>query len=494
MTNPLRILIVDDNPQDRGLVARQLRKDYPDAELLEAIDQSQLAERLASGRFDFVVTDFQLMWSDGLRVLNAVKQKWPNCPVIMFTATGSEEVAVEAMKNGLDDYVIKDAKHLVRLSSAIRAALQHAETEQRASRLSLELDTLLSQLKVGVYRRSDDGTLGEVNNGFLQFCGPVSESSCTSLFTLIERGSSVREQAAISLRDTGRFECEAKLARRDEQTAWVSISETLLRHEGTSTIVGLIEDTTLRKASEESLQQSQAALAHMARLSTMGEIVAGIAHEIAQPLNAIANFSAACRPVLAKVQDDCLDDVRQWTQTINEQSLRAAEIIRGLQRFTEKRGPRCDKCSISTLLQGLVDLVAFDLRERSVRLDLDVAQIAATVDADRVQIQQVLVNLVRNACEAMASVERDTRVVTLTVREREGWVEFAVSDTGPGIDAEGEHTIFQPFVTSKPDGMGMGLAICSTIIKAHGGRIIARNSEQGAVFSFELPADHERSS
>lgn len=487
----LRILIVDDNPQDRGLVARQLRKEYPDAEFHEAIDQAQLDDQLAAGGFDFVITDFQLLWTDGLRVLNAVKKQWPNCPVIMFTATGSEEVAVEAMKNGLDDYIIKDVKHLARLRGAVRGALQRAATEQRANRLARELDALLSQLKVGVYRRREDGTLDEVNDAFLQICDHRSDQEPLNLFALLENGTSIRQLAGERLKSEDRFECEAKLLLSDGRVAWVSISESIQRRDDQPVLVGLVEDITRRKTAEESLQQSQAAMTHLARLSTLGEIVAGIAHEIAQPLNAIANFSSASQHSLAKVQDDRLNEVREWTQTINQQSLRAAEILRGLQRFTEKRGPRCEKSSIREVLHGLADLVAFDLRERSTRLELDIESTPATLEVDRIQIQQVLVNLVRNACEAMTNVAPKARLVTLSVHERDGWVQFTVADAGSGIDEKTQDSIFQPFVTTKPEGMGMGLAISSTIVKAHGGRLSVRNEVQGAVFSFELPVDDE---
>jgi len=120
MTNPLRILLIDDNPDDRALVIRELRKDFPGLQVEQITEASGLAQALEAGNFDLVITDYQLHWTDGLKILHAFKSRWPDRPVVMFTGTGSEEIAVEAMKAGLDDYVLKSPKHFVRLPLSVR--------------------------------------------------------------------------------------------------------------------------------------------------------------------------------------------------------------------------------------------------------------------------------------------------------------------------------------------------------------------------------------
>src|SRR5690348_15720712 len=124
MNERLHILLVDDNPEDRVLVIRELRRDLPNVHVSQVTDAQRFARLLESGKGDLVITDYQLRWSDGLAVLRAIKSRWPECPVIMFTGTGSEEVAVEAMKAGLDDYVLKAASHYAHLPSAVRRAFE----------------------------------------------------------------------------------------------------------------------------------------------------------------------------------------------------------------------------------------------------------------------------------------------------------------------------------------------------------------------------------
>ena len=123
MPSPLRVLLIDDNPDDRALILRELQKEFHDVQATQVTDARELVEAVDHGEFNIVITDYQLRWTDGLQVVKAIKTQRPDCPVIMFTATGSEEVAVEAMKNGLDDYVIKNVHHLVRLCAAVRSVL-----------------------------------------------------------------------------------------------------------------------------------------------------------------------------------------------------------------------------------------------------------------------------------------------------------------------------------------------------------------------------------
>lgn len=156
-TDPLRILLLDDNPHDRELTLRELRKDFALLQALEPIDDEQFHRALQAADFQIVITDFNLGWSDGVQIVRAVKAVRPHCPVIMFTATGTQEVAVDAMKAGLDDYVIKSAKHYIRLAVAVRSCLDRAEVRLRALRSETRLQTLLDRLNLGVVRLTVDG-------------------------------------------------------------------------------------------------------------------------------------------------------------------------------------------------------------------------------------------------------------------------------------------------------------------------------------------------
>src|SRR6185369_11110803 len=141
----MRILLIDDNPDDRALARRVLERDLPGVQTVEIFDAASLDQALAEEPFDVVVTDYQLRWSDGLEVLRRVKEKDPDCPVVMFTGTGTEEVAVEAMKAGLDDYIVKSPQHYGRLPLAVRSALAHAQQKRYTASLESRLQTLLDR-------------------------------------------------------------------------------------------------------------------------------------------------------------------------------------------------------------------------------------------------------------------------------------------------------------------------------------------------------------
>ena len=167
MESTLTVLLVDDSPHDRGMVRRELRHEFDSVQFVEATNDAELAGALAEPTFDLVVTDFRIRWTDGLKVLKAVKSTYPTCPVLMFTATGNEEIAVEAMKSGLDDYIIKNVSHLVRLRGAARLALEHAANKRRADQLASRLQLLLSQLQMGVFSCTTEGRFLELNDAMI---------------------------------------------------------------------------------------------------------------------------------------------------------------------------------------------------------------------------------------------------------------------------------------------------------------------------------------
>jgi PAS domain S-box-containing protein len=260
MTHTLRILLIDDNPDDRTLVMHELGREFPDLQVEEIAEVQGLARALDAGGFDLVITDYELRWTDGLTVLHAIKARWSDCPVIMFTATGSEEIAVEAMKAGLDDYVLKSPKHYVRLVAAVRAVLERAETHRRAAGLETRLNTLLNRLQVGVFRSTLDGCLLEANPAFLRLFGlqSLQEAQTTALDELYLRPED-RLQLLNQLKETGYVhEYEMQLRRADGSPFWVSLTEILgTTLDGTTVIDGLVEDINKRKRAEEALRRSE---------------------------------------------------------------------------------------------------------------------------------------------------------------------------------------------------------------------------------------------
>ncbi len=253
--------------------------------------------------------------------------------------------------------------------------------------------------------------------------------------------------------------------------------------------VSVVTDLTEIRRAEDRLQRHFAELAHMARLSTMGETVSGLAHELNQPLSAIVNFARAAGHRLAS-GTGAPGEIAECLQQIAEQGERAAEIVRRLRHFFRRGEAERRPVDVNRLVRDLAILLEVDARLHGARLELELEPSLPPVSADRLQIEQVVANLVRNGLEAMQHAPAEERTVTIhTGRRADGSIEVAVEDQGVGLDPDAGPRMFEPFFTTKPAGMGMGLSISRTIVETHGGHLDAVPSpKRGAVFRFALPA------
>jgi two-component system sensor kinase FixL len=252
---------------------------------------------------------------------------------------------------------------------------------------------------------------------------------------------------------------------------------------------GFVRDITERHGAQQRLQELQSELLHVSRLSAMGQMASALAHELNQPLSAIANYLRACTVMAEKMGGAGAAPLIEIAEKASAQVMRAAEIIRRLRDFVEKRKTsRTDENLNKVVEESIALSLAGTARTRiKARLSLDPA--LPPVSIDKVQIQQVLINLIRNAVEAME--ESDVRELTVTTQAGGDFVQVTVSDTGPGLSAEVAAKLFQPFVTTKETGMGVGLTICYSIIEAHAGRLWATpNEPSGVSFHFRLPSSH----
>jgi two-component system, LuxR family, sensor kinase FixL len=251
---------------------------------------------------------------------------------------------------------------------------------------------------------------------------------------------------------------------------------------------GFIRDLTERQQTEARLQELQSELVHMSRLTAMGEMASALAHELNQPLAAIANYMKGSRRLLENRQDQGLSALRDAMEKAADQALRAGDIIRRLRDFVSRgESERCVE-DIKKLIEEASALALVGAKDKGVRVRFAFAPRLNYVLADKVQVQQVLLNLIRNAIDAMESAPTRELVVA-TSPAAENTIEISVSDTGTGIAPGIASQLFQPFVTTKSHGMGVGLSISRTIIESHGGSITYRpNLGGGTVFSFTLPA------
>ena len=258
--------------------------------------------------------------------------------------------------------------------------------------------------------------------------------------------------------------------------------------------VGIIRDLSEQKAAEQALLEQKETVAQVGRLTTMGEMTASIAHEINQPLTAISMYSQACLRLLAKPDYDP-DKLLQALEKLNQQSLRAGDVIERIQRFVQSAGGQRTMQPINTLLADIHHLAAGDARLHGVELEVMLSEPSPQVFCDGVQIQQVALNLVRNAIDAMYEIDcQHGNTIEVRCESDQRTVTVSVRDCGTGVADEQLEKIFTPFNSTKSEGMGMGLSICKSIIEEHNGELgFTNNADFGATFFFSLPdeSNHE---
>jgi two-component system sensor kinase FixL len=272
--------------------------------------------------------------------------------------------------------------------------------------------------------------------------------------------------------------------RKDGSTFPMELAVGEMRSGGIRYFTGFIRDLTERQQTETRLQELQSELVHMSRFTALGEMASTLAHEINQPLTAITNYLKGCRRILERMEGDAVPMLRDAVNEAGEQALRAGQVIRHLREFVARGESERHIENLPKLIEEASALSLVGAKEQGVRVTFDFDLNAPSVLADRIQIQQVLLNLIRNAIEAMQeTARRELKVATRLVDDEH--VKLSVQDTGSGLAPEVAAQLFQPFVTTKKHGMGVGLSICRTIVESHGGKIWAE-SEQGVGTTFHF--------
>lgn len=253
--------------------------------------------------------------------------------------------------------------------------------------------------------------------------------------------------------------------------------------------VGILRDNTDHRRTEQESHRLQERLMHVSRLATVGEMASGIAHELNQPLAAIATYAHACDRLLG-LPDPEIEEIQTALKQIAEQAVRAGDIIRKLRNLTRMEESALAPSDINSVIGELTDLIRSDAKAHGVQYRQELAPDLPTINIDRSQIQQVVLNLVRNALEALALAQLDARELLLRTRATSGGdVEISVCDNGPGVDSTLNQQIFEPFCSTKPTGTGLGLPISRTIVHAHRGTLEHQpNVPAGACFVVKLPS------
>jgi len=285
-------------------------------------------------------------------------------------------------------------------------------------------------------------------------------------------------------------QCEEAFIRKDGTFVPVFCSSSPLVHDGVPRgVVTEVQDMTERNEAEHALVEMQTELAHVTRVTTMGELAASIAHDINQPLAAIVTNGSACLRWLAGRPPN-LDEARQAVERIVKDGTRAGEIISGVRALLKKAPSKKEQVDLNDAIAEVVVLARAEAQRRRVKLEVRLSSEVPLIHGDRVQLQQVILNLMLNGVEATGAVAEGPReLVVSSERDAGDGALVCVRDTGVGFDNADAGRLFDAFYTTKQGGMGMGLAISRSIIESHGGRIwAAQNVPRGAVFRFALPA------
>src|SRR5580704_10637288 len=298
------------------------------------------------------------------------------------------------------------------------------------------------------------------------------------------------QAAAEALGGASRYDLEYRVVRPNGELRIVHSQGDLTRDASgrPRSLFGTIQDITERKRAEEALREVQMELTHGNRVTTIGQLTASVAHEVSQPIAAaVTNAQAALRWLGAQPPD--LEEVRQALGRIIKNGGRAGDVIGRIRALIKKAFPRKDRFDLNEAILDVIALTRSEVLKHGVSLQTQLLTGLPAVDGDRIQLQQVILNLILNAVEAMSDIDEGARELRIsTEADAAGGVLVTVRDTGPGLDPTSVDRLFEAFYTTKPGGMGMGLSICRSIIEAHGGRLWAcANEPWGAVFQFTLP-------
>ncbi|WP_250493808.1 PAS domain-containing sensor histidine kinase [Caballeronia sp. GAWG1-1] len=359
-----------------------------------------------------------------------------------------------------------------------------------------ELRATIDAIPGMVWSSSNDGRLIYLNRRWNEYGVKLADDGHDIWQEIVHAEDFAALQAAWreALATSSGFEVTARIRRGDGVFRWMHIGAAPLRDSEGNLVrwYGVNTDIEERKRAEQALDRSRSELAHVTRVTTLGEMAASIAHEVTQPLAAIVTAGDAALRWLNRQPPNVHEAVQSISQMTSD-AKRATDIIRQIRSMAQKRDPQPALVDLNMIVRESVELVRRELQSQRVELSAAFAEPAPVVCGDRVQLQQVVINLLMNGVQAMSGVSGRKRVMRVATRlADERHAQLSVEDSGIGISEKDAGSLFNPFFTTKKDGMGMGLSICRSIVEAHGGRIWAESQEgQGASMQFVLPLEEE---
>jgi PAS domain S-box-containing protein len=415
-------------------------------------------------------------------------------------------IGVLYLENNLASHVFTPARISVLelLASQAAISLENARLYNDLREREARIRRLVDSNIVGIVIWNVQGRIIEANQAFLDIVGYAREDLASLRWTELTppEWRDVDDQAFAELNATGTVQPrEKEYLRKDGSRVPVLVARALFEwkpDEGVSFVIDMTDRKRAEerlRASEQRLVDAQMELAHVTRITTLGELTASIAHEVNQPLAAVVANAEACLSWLRRGTPD-VDAACRSVEWIIDDGNRASEVIRRVRTLAKKTSLEKVPLDVNDVVRETIPLVRRELISHQVSLRMDLAAAVPKTLGDRVQLQQVIINLVMNGIEAMQSVtDRPRELVVRSGQDEAGQALISVADCGVGIAAENVDRLFNAFFTTKSGGMGMGLSICRSIIEAHGGRLWATaNLPQGATFQFTLPVNADTAS
>jgi PAS domain S-box-containing protein len=356
-----------------------------------------------------------------------------------------------------------------------------------------KLSQAVEQSPVNVVITDLEGNIEYVNPRFCQLTGYTAAEAIGKNPRILKSGHTSDEEYRLlwqTIKAGGEWSGEFLNKAKDGSLFWERALITSIKDQAgrITHYLAVKEDITDRKKAEEAMQQMRTQLTHAARLSTLGEMAAELAHELNHPLYAILNYAKASRNLLAEEGPPDLNSLREWNEEIASIASVAGSVVKRLRSFAGRANSPRTACRIEQIVDEALALFAVELRAARVTADVSFPAPLPPITADRVQIQQVLINLLSNAVDAMETTPAESRKITIGASPLEAAIEVTVSDRGVGLPPGSETTVFEPFLSTKREGLGMGLGIARSIVESHGGRLLATsNRDGGATFHFTLP-------
>jgi signal transduction histidine kinase len=490
----LSVLLLDDNPDDRALSRRELERHFPGCAIEEVGDRAGFEQHMQGDlAFDVIITDYQMRWSTGLEVLQRVKARHAEMPVIMFTATGTQEIAVEAMKLGLDDYVIKSPRHYARLPVAVRTCLDRAEIRARALRSETRLSALLETIHLGVFRMSLDGELEEANAALHEMLGGGSDKFSPPAHPLLVK---VRERLPALAKTYDAAELQAQIEDAHGDRRFYSVKLVRVRVNGHDAVDGIVEDaTSLRRADAEihrlNAELEQRIFERTRQLEEANEALEAfgfsVSHDLREPLRNIQGYAHALRQDFEAGKKEVLVG---YIERIDSLARRIDLMVSDLLEFA--RLARADipleTVPVDEAVSEARAMLQSDPAYRQASTELALPP-ALAVKAHRQTLVQAITNLLSNACKFVRPGETASILVDASVSD--GIVRISVQDHGIGIVEPAQDRIFNVFERLHGEeeypGTGIGLAIVRKGVERMGGSVHVRSSPgNGSTFWVEL--------